>query len=83
MTNLPLIPTRAQYIMVGVTISIEGVLADFLKPILPKISVEPTSEGLIKIHQLINGNTESKSSKLRGGGHRIFTLTMINEDYAV
>ena len=53
--------------MAGETSSVEGVLADFLKPILPKIYEEPTREGLIDLHRLISGNTASVASNLGGG----------------
>ena len=36
--------------MAGATISLKGVLMDFLTPILPKIDGEPKREGLIDIH---------------------------------
>ena len=48
--NLPSIPTRVQDEMAGAKSSVEGFLADFPKPILPKIGKEPTKEGLIWIH---------------------------------
>ena len=53
--------------MVGTTSSVEVVLADFLTHILPKIGGEPTIEGLIEIHRLINGNAASVVSNLGGG----------------
>ena len=53
--------------MAGARISVKGVLADFLTPILPKINGYPTREGLIDIHRLISGNAEYVASNLRGG----------------
>ena len=45
--------------MVGTTISVEGFLADFLTPIILKISIEPTRESLIELHCRICGNVAS------------------------
>ena len=67
--------------MAGETSSVEGVLADFLKPILPKIYEEPTREGLIDLHRLISGNTASVASNLGGGRHGHLTLTMTADEY--
>ena len=43
-TNPLPIPGRVQYVVLGATCSIEGILADFPIPILQKIGVEPTRE---------------------------------------
>ena len=68
--------------MVGATSSIEGVLADFLTPILPNIGREPTREGPINLQQLISGNAASMSPNLGGGRHRHLALTMTSKYYA-
>ena len=68
--------------MVGATSSIEGVLADFLTPILPNIDVKPTIEGLVNTHQLIRGDVELVSSNLGGGQHGHLALTMTSKDYS-
>ena len=62
--------------MTGAMSSVEGFLADFPTPILPKINIEPTREGLINIHRLIGGNTEPVASNLRGGRPGHLTLMM-------
>ena len=49
--------------MVGLTSSVNVILADLLTPILLKIGVEPTREGVIKLHQLVSGNAESVLSR--------------------
>ena len=67
--------------MTGAASRIEGVLADFLTPILPKIGIEPTREGLIKIHRFISGNTASVASNLGGGRHKHLALTMTAKEY--
>ena len=67
--------------MAGSTISVKGVLADFLTPILPNIDKEMTREGLINKHRLTSGNSESLASKLRGGRHGHLALTMTAEEY--
>ena len=67
--------------MVVITSSVEGFLADFLTPILPKIGREPTREGLIDIHRLISGNAAYMESNFRGGQHGHSTLTMTAEEY--
>ena len=56
--------------------SVEGVLADFPTPILPKIGGEPTREGLIDIHRLISVNSASMASNIGGGLHGHLALTM-------
>ena len=61
-------------------ISGEGVLADFLTPILPEIGGEPTIEGLIDLHQLVSGNASSMASNLKRGRHRQLALTMTAEE---
>ena len=67
--------------MLGETNSIEGVLMEFLTPILPKIGGDPTREALINLHQLISGNAASMVSNLVGGHHRHLALTMTAEEY--
>ena len=67
--------------MAGATSSVNSVLADFLMPILPKFSKEPTREGLIEIHRLISGNAESVALKLGGGQHGHLAMTMITNYY--
>ena len=67
--------------MAGPEISVEGVLAYFLMPILPNIDGEPTRERLIDLHLLISGNAVSVASNLRGGRHRYLVLKMMDEEY--
>ena len=67
--------------MAGETRSVEGVLADFLTPILPKVNRERTREELIDIHRLISGNAASVASILGGVLHRHLELTMTAEEY--
>ena len=67
--------------MEGATSSFEGVLTDFLTPILPKINVEPTREGLIDLHWLVIENTVSVVPNLGGGRHRHIVLTMTAKEY--
>ena len=67
--------------MAGTVNRVEGVLVDFLTPILPNIVREPTREFLIKIRQLISGNVASVVSKIRGGRHGHLALTMTARDY--
>ena len=67
--------------MMGETISVKGVLADFPESILPKIDGEPTREGLVDLHQLISGNAASVAFNFGGGQHRHLALTMMAEDY--
>ena len=62
-------------------ISVKGVLAYFLAPILLKIDREPTREGLIDIHQLVRGNLVYVASNLRGGQHIHLALTMTAKEY--
>ena len=76
-----MIPPRVNNKIVGITNSVEGFLAYFLTPILPKIVGEPTRESLIKTHQLISGNAASMESNLRGGQQGHLVLTMTVEDY--
>ena len=56
--------------------SVEGVLPDFLTPILPKIDGESIREGPIDIHRLISGNAASVATNLGGGRNGHLTLTM-------
>ena len=67
--------------MAGATSSVEGVLADFTTPILPKIGGEPTREGLIKIHQLRSEIVASVASNLGGGRHGNLVLMIMAEEY--
>ena len=67
--------------MRGTINSVNGVIADFLTPILSKILGEPTRESLIKIHQIISGNTASVASNLGGGWHIHLALTMTADEY--
>ena len=69
--------------MLGETSTAEGVLADFLTPMLPNIGGEPTIEALIKLHMLISRNVASMIYDLRGGLHRHLTLTMTVYYYIV
>ena len=59
--------------------SVEGVLVDFLTPILFKVGEEPTREGLIEIHLLMSGNAASVVSNLGGGQHRHPVMMMMSE----
>ena len=61
--------------------SFEGVLRDFLTPILTNIDREPIREGLIDLNILISGNVVSVASKLRGGQHGHLALNMTAEEY--
>ena len=79
--NLPPIPARAQDVMAGATTSVEGFLADFLTPILPKIGGEPTREGLTKLQRLVSGNAVSLSLNLGEGRQRHLTLKITSKDY--
>ena len=65
--------------MAGATTSVEGVLADFSTPIVPKIGGEPIREVLIQVHQLISGNAASVLSNLRGGWHLHLALKMTSK----
>ena len=76
MANLPSSPTIVRVEILEATSSIEGVLADFPTPILPKIGGEPTREGLIDIHRFISGNAASVASNIGGGLHGHLALTM-------
>ena len=79
--NLPSSPTRVRDEMAGATSSVEGVLADFPTPILPKFDRERTREGLINIDRLISGNAASVASNLGGDRHGHLALTMTAEEY--
>ena len=63
--------------MLGATRSVEGLLVEFLTPILTNIGGEPTREGLIDLHRLISGNMAAVASNLGGGrnGHPALTMT--------
>ena len=65
--------------MVGATSSVEGVLADFLTPILLNIGGEPIRERLINIHRLVSGSAASMALKLGGGRYGQLVL-MITAD---
>ena len=67
--------------LAGATSNVEGFLADFLTPILPKIDREPTREEMINLHILISGNAASVESNLGGGRHRHLALTMMSKEY--
>ena len=67
--------------MAGATSSVEGVLADFPIPILPKIVGEPTREALIDLHRILISNAASIVSNLGGGHHDHLALTMTADDY--
>ena len=67
--------------MTGKTSSVEGVLADFLTPILLKIESYQTREGLIDIYRLVSGNAAYVPSNLKGGWHRHLALTMTAKEY--
>ena len=77
---MPSIPTRVRDDMARETRSVEVFLADFPTPILPKIGGEPTREGLINLHQLVNGNAASVMSNLGGGRHG-HALMITAKDY--
>ena len=62
-------------------ISVEGVLADFLTPILPDIGGEPTREELIEINQFISEDAASVASNLGEGQHGHLVLKMTAEKY--
>ena len=64
--------------MAGATSSIEGVLMDFLAPILPKIGGELTREVLINLHRLVSGND---ASNLGGCRHGHLALRMTANEY--
>ena len=67
--------------MSGTTRSIAVVHADFLTPVLPKISRETKREALIEVHWLISGNTTSMELNLGVGRQRHLVLTMTTEDF--
>ena len=67
--------------MAGETISVKGVLSDFLTPILPKIGRYPTRESLIELNRLTSGNAAYVASNLGGGQLRHLALTITAEDY--
>ena len=67
--------------MAGATSSIEGKLADFPTPILPKIEGELTREGLINLHRLVGVNAASVASNLGGIRHGYLTMIMTAEEY--
>ena len=75
-----MIPTRVQDNMTGATSSVEGVLADFLTPILTNIDGEATIEGLIDLHKFISANTTSMVLNLGGGLHGNLALSMTAEE---
>ena len=79
--NTPSILTRLQDEVAGATSSAKGVLVDFPTPILPKIGVELTREGLIEIHGLISGDVVSVALNLGGGQHGHLALMMSFEEY--
>ena len=79
-TNPSLIPTRVHEIMGEATRSVEGVIADFLTPILPNIGGKLTREGLINLNRLISENEASVASNLRRGRHGHLTLTMTSAE---
>ena len=59
-----MIPLRFHENMVGTTSSADGVLTEFLMPILPKIDGYPMVEALSELHWMISGNTASMKLKL-------------------
>ena len=67
--------------MAGATSSVEGVLAGFQTPILPKIDRELEIQGLADIHQLISGNVAYVASNLGGGRHGHLALMMTDKEY--
>ena len=50
-------------------------------PILPNIGRETTREDIINLQKIINVNTASVMSNLRGGCHGHLSLMMAAEDY--
>ena len=62
--------------MVVATISFEGVLAEFLTPILPNIIKELTREASAEVHKVISVNVASVAFNLEGGRHGPLALTM-------
>ena len=71
-----MIPKGVHEFMVGATISIDGVLADFPTPILTNIFREPTREALIEIHRIVSVDLASVVLNLVGGCHIHLPLTM-------
>ena len=67
--------------MAGAKSSVEGVLAYFQTPILPKIGREPTRKGLINIHRLISDNAASVASNFGGVRHGHLGLMMMADKY--
>ena len=67
--------------MPGTTISIKGVLTDFLTPILTNIGRDPTKESLIDLCQFISGNAAYVELKLRGGWNIQLALTIKAKEY--
>ena len=73
--------TGAHDVMAESTSSIEGVLADFLASIIPKVVIEPTREALVDLHFILILNAASVASKLDRGHHGHLTLTMAVDEY--
>ena len=68
-TKLTSRPPRLQENMSGTVKNVEGVLTNFLMPILPNVTRESKRESLINIHRLISGDMASMESKVGGGWH--------------
>ena len=67
--------------MSGETIDVEGFLAKFPTPVLPKIGGELTRESLIDLHQMFSENVASVDSNLGGYQNGHLALTMTGEEY--
>ena len=76
-----LIPIGVQDDMAGAMSSIDGVLAEFQTPILPKIDAVSTREGLIYLHQLVGGNAVFVALSLGEGRNVHLALIMTDEEY--
>ena len=67
--------------MVGTTSIVEGVIAGFLTPIIPKIGGYPMESSLIELHRFISQNAVSVASNLRGLRHGNLALPITAENY--
>ena len=76
-----MIPPRAHDDITGTENSNEGVLTDFLTPIITNINGEPTKESITEIHRLISRNAAYMESNLGGSRHGHLALTMTVEEY--
>jgi hypothetical protein len=67
--------------MVTASTSVDGITADFPKPVLGQIHGEPTREALIDMHKLLCTNAASVTTNLGGGNHGHLALLMTAKEY--